>query len=278
LLSRYPDLVFIEFAVNDISANENRVMRSMEGIVRQIRRANPSVDIVFLYTLNKTSMAQIYDKGEKPPTVVWHERIAAHYGIPSLNIGEALWKEVHDGKATWEAMLPDNVHPSDRGYAIYAGQIRAFLEQHRKEKSKWTGHKLPRALTRDPFDDAKMVDTAVIAAEGWNRNDPTIRFPTSISSQNPGSELKYPFKGTAIGLFWLVAPDSGDIEWSIDGGAPKRASSWDKYALKFSRSNYVILADNLSSGDHVLKFKVLAEKNPESKGTWIRIGGILVNN
>jgi hypothetical protein len=80
-----------------------------------------------------------------------------------------------------------------------------------------------------------------------------------------------------VGLFWLIAPDSGDVEWSIDGSAPRRASSWDRYALRFTRANYTIFRDNLPPGEHVLTLRVSAEKNPESKGTWLRIGAMLVN-
>ena len=67
------------------------------------------------------------------------------------------------------------------------------------------------------------------------------------------------------------------MEWSIDGGAPKRASCWDKYALKYSRTNYVIFTDNLAQSEHTLTLRVLAEKNAESTGSWIRIGAVLVN-
>jgi hypothetical protein len=50
---------------------------------------------------------------------------------------------------------------------------------------------------------------------------------------------------------------------------------WDKYALQFDRANYKILADNLSDTKHTLTVKVLGEKNPQSNGTWIRVGAIL---
>ena len=41
LLTKDPDLVFIEFAVNDGGTPELRVKRSMEGVVRQILTSNP---------------------------------------------------------------------------------------------------------------------------------------------------------------------------------------------------------------------------------------------
>ena len=114
---------------------------------------------------------------------------------------------------------------------------------------------------------------------GWMHDEPAARkqFPHSISAVDPGSVLKYKFQGSVIGVYWVVAPDSGDMEWSVDGNAAKRESSWDKYALRFTRVNYKILDDSLAPGEHELTIKVLAEGQPESKGTWIRIGALLVN-
>ncbi|MBX2925692.1 MAG: SGNH/GDSL hydrolase family protein [Chitinophagaceae bacterium] len=46
-----PDLVFVEFAVNDRNTPAEKIARSMEGIVRQVWQHNPSTDICFFYTL-----------------------------------------------------------------------------------------------------------------------------------------------------------------------------------------------------------------------------------
>lgn len=276
LLRHEPDLVFVEFAVND-RPSEARVLRSMEGIVRQILRVNPAADIVFLYTIQKTTMAAIYDRGETPPTVRFHERVAAHYGIPSLNIGKTLWGRVNAGDLTWPAALPDNVHPSDAAFAIYTEQIRAFLEEHRGDDAGGP-RALPAPLRADCFEWGRVVDAADVTAEGWSREDASAGkyFPNSIAA-SAGAELKYSFEGSAFGLYWVIAPDSGDIEWSIDGSAPQRASSWDSYALRFSRKNYTILKDDLAPGPHTATIRVLSEHNPQSMDTMVRIGGLLVN-
>ena len=281
LLDQHPDLVFVEFAVNDGGGNAGRVQASMEGIVRQIWRANPSADIVFLYTTTK-SLAPAYDRGETPSAIVVDEKVAAAYRIPGINIGKTLWQRVHDGQATWETLLPDSTHPGDTGYAIYAKQIREFLEAHRNDKKGRPHKKLPEPISPVPLENAHLIDASELAASdiaGWIRDEAAEgkRFPHNISSNQPGAELKYRFKGTAIGVYWVIAPDSGDMEWTIDGSAPQRASSWDHYALRSSRANYRILNDALSPGEHELTLRVLPEKDPQSKGAWIRIGALMVN-
>ena len=47
-----PDLVFVEFAVNDSKTDSLLICNSMEGIVRKIKQQDPATDICFLYTLN----------------------------------------------------------------------------------------------------------------------------------------------------------------------------------------------------------------------------------
>ena len=51
-----PDLLFVEFATNDASAQPEAIWRSMEGIVRQTWRKHATTDIIFTYTITHTMM------------------------------------------------------------------------------------------------------------------------------------------------------------------------------------------------------------------------------
>ena len=62
VLAHKPDFVFVEFAVNDGGAAPDSIYRTMEGIVRQIWRANPETDICFVYTIHKAFIPD-YEKG-----------------------------------------------------------------------------------------------------------------------------------------------------------------------------------------------------------------------
>lgn len=53
VLDQTPDLMFVEFAVNDGGASPEQIFRCMEGIVRQTWRTLPECDICFLYTLTE---------------------------------------------------------------------------------------------------------------------------------------------------------------------------------------------------------------------------------
>jgi hypothetical protein len=116
-------------------------------------------------------------------------------------------------------------------------------------------------------------------SDAWVTQEPVLKkiFGKGLACGTPGSELTLKFSGTTVGIFWVMAADSGDIEWSIDGSAPKTRSSWDKYCLGFNRQGYTILANNLPQGEHTLTIKVLDTRSKESTGTMIRIGSFLLN-
>jgi lysophospholipase L1-like esterase len=48
VLDHKPDLLFVEFAVNDGGTEPSRIQQAMEGIVRQTWKANPKTDICFV--------------------------------------------------------------------------------------------------------------------------------------------------------------------------------------------------------------------------------------
>jgi len=275
LLYGNPDLVFVEFAVNDYEKKPEDILRYMEGIVRQIWLHDINTDIVFIYTIKK-EMAEACKNGEIPYSVKLHQKIADYYEFPSVNVGEKLAEYVRAGKDTWESLLTDKVHPSDTGHKIYSEVIKEFLTDNLREGE--AEGKLKAPLTERPCESGRLVDAWKLWQEPWEKDSNSLsgRYPHMLVCNTSGAELEYHFKGETIGLYYLIAPDSGDFEWSIDEGAVKRQSSWDAYAKRFTRANYCILADNLDNSEHVLKIRIFQDKQPESKGNWIRIGAVLL--
>lgn len=281
LLEGNPDLVFVEFAVNDGGRKKDVIQPCMEGIVRQIRARNRNADIVFIYTTSK-SLAAPYDAGQMPSAVVFQQGVADHYILPAVNVGKKLWEEIRAGRETWASLLPDGTHPNDKGMLIYALEVQAFLGPRLAgvapaALAPWAS---PTVLTPNPIDAGDLVDSWTLDTPGWQKQDTSLagRFPHRIASNMAGTLLRHTFRGTAVGVYWLVGPESGDIEWSIDGSAPVRASSWDQYALNGNkRAHYNVFTITLKPEQHILTIKVLGLKNPESKGTWIHLGALLVN-
>ncbi len=144
VISKSPDVVFIEFAVND-SGNDFR--RYMESIVRSlIDASNPY--IVFLYTTDAS-----YTTVTK-----YHEEVANHYGIPQISLKEALKDELCGKNAKELGYLKDNVHPTDKGYDVYYREIIKHLESEKFFKKPIPAQKL--------ISDSCSVDTKFISSAG----------------------------------------------------------------------------------------------------------------
>lgn len=84
VLRHKPDLLFVEFAVNDGGAPPERIHKAMEGIVRQTWAADPNTDICYVYTLTEKMLPDL-QSGKMPRAASAMEQLADHYRIPSIH-------------------------------------------------------------------------------------------------------------------------------------------------------------------------------------------------
>ena len=147
VLRHNPDLLFIEFAVNDSGYTQQVAVRGMEGIVRQVRRALPELDICFVYTLAFESMLKDLQAGRYPPTASAMEAVADHYGLPSIHLGLEIARLEAAGRLVFQGTLPatdagraalgdrmlfseDGVHPLvETGHVVYGEVLARSLER-----------------------------------------------------------------------------------------------------------------------------------------------------
>ena len=123
VLAHKPDVMFVEFAVND---GDRECTADMEQIVRKTRLANPQTDIVFLYCVMDWTLPRL-EAGRWPPSVIRHEKVAEHYGIPTIALGYEAARKVRLGEWTWKNFSNDACHPTADGYASYNRDISAAL-------------------------------------------------------------------------------------------------------------------------------------------------------
>ena len=268
LISKSPDMVFIEFSVNDhISFSA----RYHESLVRLLRAYRSDLPIVFLYTLNKPVYADYYAKGILAPTAVELEKVAAHYGIPTVPVAIPLCQAM-GGEEHYGDFMKDGVHPNNKAHRVYAEAIDEALLS---AEFSFPSPEPLFSVIEHPF-----METAEgeLTFEGWKKSYNSFygRLPTYFYASLPGTELTYEFDGSAVGIYHTIEKDSGNFEFSIDGGAWEKRSTWDEYALQFNRVNYSILKDDLPVGHHTLRLRVSAEQPEKSEGTYIRIGAFLV--
>jgi len=100
-----PDLLFVEFAVNDGGTAPEHIHRAMEGIVRQTWAANPETDIIFVYTISQPFLADLM-AGKCSRTVTAMEELADHYAIPSFHFGAEVRKQLDAGTLVFRGQAP----------------------------------------------------------------------------------------------------------------------------------------------------------------------------
>ncbi len=276
VLIHNPDLLFVEFAVNDYGRDEKDIMETMEGIVRKARKYNPRIDIIFVHTLMMKMSQEFYGKGKLPVSIIAQEKVAAYYQIPVCNVGKKLLEVIMENKCSPEEYLPDLVHPNDKGYMVYYLELKKYIEQLLKEENK-SSYVLPAPMTSNKYEDCKMIPAVSINSDfRVEKISLAGRYADYISSNRPGDLVSIEFMGTGIGCLWMIAKDSGMISYSLDNTEWMEKSSWDNYALRFNRANHCMLVKEKERGVHKLTIKVSNQKEKDSEGTFIRIGAFLI--
>jgi lysophospholipase L1-like esterase len=123
VLVHRPDLVLIEFAVNDGQMDHTA---DVERMVHKTWRQDPQTDIVIFHTLAKGHLED-YQAGRQPVAAAFHERVAAHYGIPTLGLAQAVAAKIQAGEITWEQFANDGCHPHAGGYALFNATLQEAL-------------------------------------------------------------------------------------------------------------------------------------------------------
>ena len=278
-----PDLVFVEFAVNDGGAPPDQIYRCMEGIVRQIRAADPLTDICFVYTLH-TGMNKEYEAGRCPRSTSAQERVADHYGIPSINVamkivemaraGTLVYKKEKDADGK-EKPVPegaivfsgDECHPTDPAHQVYCDVIAEGLKKM-EEAAKPGPHPVKAPLVANHLESAKLVAlTPAMLSPGWKRLDPKTglaksfadRLPELWEGRAPGDAITFKFKGTAAKLYDLVGPDGGQAVVTVDGKAGKPQPRFDSYCT-YHRLASLYIAEGLADGVHTVRVEIHPEQ------------------
>lgn len=233
VLGSAPDLVVVEFAVNDV---ESDPLIPMERIVRKIRESGPQTDVLFVYSLGEGDLRR-YRKGRAPGAVVAHEKVAAHYGIPSVNWGAEVDRRVRAGALTWREYADDICHPNRNGSQV-VGEILAAATGVLLATGSPGDHALPPSLTpalivHPPAIPAEpLSETVPMAAEGatalrtWNLPIPGRQWP---------GEPHFAAGGARWALIWQPAfsADPLDATAGLSRATLGTGASWFEEAGMF---------------------------------------------
>ncbi|HUS92435.1 MAG TPA: SGNH/GDSL hydrolase family protein [Phycisphaerae bacterium] len=290
VLAHKPDLVFVEFAVNDGGADPRTIWRAMEGIVRQVWRADPKTDICYVYTIHTAGMPKDYLQGNCPRSTSAMEMLADHYGTPSINVGLRIVQLHEAGTLVYKPdtdpatgkPLPvpegkvcfanDDCHPRDEGHEVYTKLIAEAIGKM-SGLGKPGPHSLGRPFVADNWEQAKIVPLKPsMVSAGWKRlpADQGLgkrfgRFmPELWEATTPGERIAFRFRGSMVQLYDLVGPDGAQAVCTVDGKASRPRPRFDRYCTGH-RIATLPVAGGLDAGQvHTVQVEIHPEQPDRS--------------
>lgn len=122
VLPSQPDIIFLEFAVNDGMETDYRV--SYESLVRTCLEAENEPAVILLFTYMETGHTCQEQQQE----------IGALYDLGMISVRDAILPEMEAGRMEWSEYGDDDVHPTAEGHALLAEFIAEYFAQAKAKK------------------------------------------------------------------------------------------------------------------------------------------------
>lgn len=118
VLAHDPDLVFIDFSVNDTSDRMTTNRSTYEGLIRKLWTYESAPAVICL-AMTQDNGTSVQDD---------HYEIAAKYDIPMISYRNAILDVIEKGYIKWTDISGDNIHPDVEGHAVLTQMITHYLQ------------------------------------------------------------------------------------------------------------------------------------------------------
>lgn len=235
VLRHDPDLLFVEFAVNDHGTPDDLERQRIGSIVRQTWENNPETDVVFVYAFC-VPFAETVRNGKLPPAAEVMESVAELCGIPSINFTKRIVSMEQEKRLLFtpsgETIPPnvllwsnDGTHPLDAGHALYLLDVQRAFHAMKDLPTTNHGEKLKNLNVKNEFLAPQMLDVVPEMLSGaWRRVEKGencfefTRFLDELwTTDEPGARLEFTFKGREAQIYDVVGPTAGQVKITVDG-------------------------------------------------------------
>jgi lysophospholipase L1-like esterase len=271
-----PDIVFIEFAVNDYQ--EPTKGAAYESMVRNVLNASNQPVVVLLFSVfqSKWNMQDVYIP------------IGNHYNLPMISIKDAVLPELESGSITEEVFFADIFHPTDFGHGIMTDCIKYYFSTANNEAVADTDIVIPATAKVGIYlEGIKMLDSVTtddnvtVTPGGFGGSDSQLvkfatgqlSFPNNWKhiSTNGGDSFKmtlncknllFVYKSCANGDFGIAdVYIDGILKTSLDS---TQGGGWNNPLT-------ALLIDEETEKEHMIEIK-MAEGNEEKEFTIMAFG------
>lgn len=267
VLKNEPDIVLIEFAVND--ANTPFYKKTYDNLVRIIAgsETDPAVLLLFMAQTNGAS-AQENQSG-----------IGFQYSLPMISYGNVMKEMLETGKYAEKDLSGDTVHPSALGHAItgeiiwkYLNSIYEDMDLY-EEPEAWAKD----AVTRECYTNAAILDALTLvpdSIDGFSEKKIMDAFPNGWSCEGEDGEIEFTLSFANLGVLYYRQTDGNGAQYEVYvDGEPAAVldadftDGWGDYAE----------AQECFTSDTAKEHKVVIKRKEDSTGDEFGILGILVS-
>lgn len=208
LLSKKPDVVIVEFSVNDTDAALN--LQTYDSLVRKILQAENHPAVILLFTTQEDGTS-LQDT---------HMQIGSAYNLPMISYKNAVLPEIEAGKFTWKDISPDNIHPNSVGHGIigellwsYFNSVYAKLDQIDTSDLTFTA----TPVTKDLYAKGQLLDSKTLTPktmQGFEQAEVSNQFPNDWTTKE-GGELTFEVTGSNIGVLYYKTVDGKSGQYCV---------------------------------------------------------------
>lgn len=194
-----PDMVFLEFSVNDDN-NIKAYQETYESCIRRILTYKTEPACMVINNL-------FYDTGFNAQQI--HNEAAEYYGVPAISVRDYDWPRLQSGELKRDDLTADGLHPNDKGMEIIAMLVNDALDEIALEQADDPYTVPEKTLTKARYVNAKRFDNRNSAPElsGFVKDtepqrDITDIFKNGWISNKTGAAFKTEIEAAVICVQW----------------------------------------------------------------------------
>ncbi len=177
VLSYAPDIIFVEFAVNNDNSAYNKM--TYEGLIRKFLKAENEPAVILLFS------AATY-AGQ---TQTYMKPMGTYYDLPMVSMKTALDVPQNLKVIEWKDFSNDTVHPKTDGHKLYAKLIAYMIDKAAEDTSatEYVVKEKPSVTGFDFYEETIMIDNSNaegLITETGSFKAGTTRFSSSGNSDN----------------------------------------------------------------------------------------------
>lgn len=268
VLDKKPDLVVVEFAVNDKKTAYHK--QAYENLIRKIMNSSskPAVMLLFMAKLNGWSCQ------------LQQSEIGMHYRLPMLSYGNVMKDMINQGIYTMDELSGDAIHPSALGYAVVGEILVRYLNSIQQMGLGQAAYKKEPAsyVTSKKYTAAKVLtckDIKIKKMGTFEESSKSRVFKNNLTSAKGNGDLTFTVTAKSIGIVFAQQTNGrgGQFHVYVDGKKTAVIDA-DNSSGVHNKPGAVPCYSSNTKKTHTVRIV----RDQKSKGQALTIYAVLVSN